>query len=171
PDVTQIGDDDNTDSSTPVTDGGTTDADAAPPAPVPAKLLLVHASPDAPAVRICVGYDNLSTGVSAIQPIVPTPNNAQGVPPGFGGPAPSPPSGTLQSQNISFYAIPSATLAAAGVLPNDAGSTTGEKTCKDLLGSTIVAGSDAGTPDGGVTPIKIGSVPANTFMDGNSYIV
>ncbi len=98
PDATQIQPGD--DSGMPGTDGGKVgspdggggaDADAAPPAPVHGKLILVHASAYAPALRFCFGSVNIPDGGDAgtitVTPSYPAPNTVLGVPPGTGGPA------------------------------------------------------------------------------------
>jgi hypothetical protein len=134
-----------------------------------AKVLFVHASPDAPALRLCFG---VSTGdasaTTAIQGTFPAPNTAGGLPPGLGGPAAAPPR-SLGGLNVTFYGIP------VGVSPaldeNTADAGVAEKTCKDLLGATL-PGTDAG-PDGGLSPsqyFNLGTVPAGTLVDGSSWL-
>jgi len=166
--TTPIGDDDDSGPNPGIDSGHPSDAGDAGPVSQPAKLLLVHASPDAPAVRICVGFGDPSVdgGMAKIQPIVPAPNTPQGLPPGFGGPSAKPVS-PIKDQILTIYAIPSAEI--SGVVPVDGGK---EKTCQDLIGSNLIDGVDSGIPDGGpLTVIKLGTIPAGTLLDNTTWVL
>jgi hypothetical protein len=152
------------DTGTPSSDGGDSGATTAF-----AKVLFVHASPDAPALRLCFGVSNGdASATTTIQPTFPAPNTAGGLPPGLGGPAADPPR-SLAGLSVTVYGIP------VGVSPvldeNTADAGVAEKTCKDLLGATV-PGTDAG-PDGGLNPsqyFNLGTVPAGTLVDGSSWL-
>jgi hypothetical protein len=89
---------------TPGTDAGTdarTDGTTPPPPPppppdagdggtaTPAKILLVHAAPGAPAVRVCFASGQADDGADlSVSPLPPLPAAAQGLPPGAGGALP-----------------------------------------------------------------------------------
>jgi hypothetical protein len=148
---------------------GAAEAEAGPTV-AHAKVLFVHASPDAPALRLCFGVSRGDAATAtAVQATFPAPNTAGGLPPGLGGPA-SDPGQSLAGVNVTFYGIPAA-LAALDGDTADAGAS--EKTCKDLLGS-ILTGTAADTaPDGGLSPSQyftLGTVPAGTLVDGTSWL-
>ncbi len=173
-DATNIppGDDGSTpgdDGSTVVNKDGGGDADAAP-APVHGKVILVNASAFAPPLRFCYGavntFDGGDAGVVSVLPVVPSPNTAQGVPPGTGGPA-ADSSKDLKDTSLEIYAINAASVAT--VLPADGGA---ELTCDKLIGSKAVAVADGGnglTP--GVDYWDIGTLPAGTLADGTTTLL
>ena len=114
------------------------DADAAA-APVHGKVILVHASAYAPALRFCFGSVTGDAGDVTIVPgVYPAPNTALGVPPGTGGPAADTPV-DLASRTLEIYAINAASV--ASVLPRTAGS---ELTCAQLIGDKALAADGGG---------------------------
>jgi hypothetical protein len=149
----------------------TNDAGDSGPGSTPgfAKVLVVHASPDAPPLRLCFGVSRGDASTTTtIQPTFPAPNTAGGLPPGLGGPAAPPPS-SLAGVSVTFYGIPVGVSPILDENTADAGAT--EKNCKDLLGGTL-PGTDAG-PDGGLNPsqyFNLGTVPAGTLLDGSSWL-
>jgi hypothetical protein len=180
PDATQMqpppgGDDgggDGSPGSNP--DGGASADGYVAPAPVHGKLILVHASAFAPALRFCFGSvvtpDGGDAGTVTVTPSYPAPNTALGVPPGTGGPA-ADTSVDLASRTLEIYAINSAAAGLAGQLP-DAGSA--ELTCDKLIGDKALA-ADAGGP---ASPLALGSdywdlgqLPAGTLADGTTTLL
>ena len=166
------GDDTTDDSGTVHGDGGpgSADADAGPPAPVHGKLILVHASSFAPALRFCfgsvTGTDAGDAGSVTITPSYAAPNTALGVPPGTGGPA-ADTSVDLANRTLEIYAINAAALTSQ--VPGDAGT---ELTCDKLIGSKALAADAGGI---GLRPgfdyWDIGTLPAGTLADGTTTLL
>ncbi len=166
------------DGSTPGNDGGGNsnkdgggggDADAAP-APVHGKVILVHASGFAPALRFCYGsvttFDGGDAGTVTMLPVPPSPNTALGVPPGTGGPA-ADSTTDLQDRTLEIYAINSASV--SSVLPTDAGT---ELSCDKLIGSKALAADAGGLAlTQGLDYWDIGTLPAGTLADGTTTLL
>jgi hypothetical protein len=176
PDATQMqppaGDDGGgTDGNMVVTTdgGGAADADAAP-APVHGKLILVHASAFAPALRFCFGSVNSDAGTTTVTPSYPAPNTVLGVPPGTGGPAADSPL-DLANRTLEIYGI---NAAAAGLAGQTADAGTTELTCDKLIGANALAG-DAGGPASplalGTDYWDLGQLKAGTLADGTTTLL
>jgi hypothetical protein len=162
-------------------DGGKTNPDGGdantPPPPVHGKVILVHASAFAPALRFCYGSVNApdggDAGTVAMVPGYPSPNTALGVPPGTGGPA-ADTSVDLKDRTLEIYAINSAAPGLAGQLPPADGGVSAELTCDKLIGAKALA-ADAGGPVAplvqGVDYWDIGQLPAGTLADGTTTLL
>ena len=151
--------------------GDTNLPDTAPPPPH-GKVMLVHASPGLPALRICY-----SVGVKAdltdqvMAPVYALPDDdtasaALGLPypgffPGTGGPQPD--VADLSKVTLVPYLIFADQITTEVKSARDAGT---EKKCTDLLGPTA--------PDGGLEAtkfIKLGAIPAGTFAPSTPTLV
>lgn len=164
-DDTVTDDDATTDGYTPPTDSGP--GDSGPDGGELAKLIMVHGSPDIPAVRIC-----FSVGLAAdlsdqqMSPLPPLPNQISGpLPypglfPGTGGVIPR--TGTdISSVYIVPYIVSAAKLAALGFVP-DAGA---PKDCRDALVG------DAGGLVEGTDYWKLPAIPAGTFTTDSTFLL
>ncbi len=132
----------------------------------PAKLVIVHASPDLGGFRICIarGPDNNSLVVA---PLPPLPNKARpGEPyPGLfqGTGTPMPTLGTdFSNLVIQPYLMVAANLAAKGAIPGDAGT---QPACDELL-----------TPDASIKLVegtdyfKLPAVPAGLLLRNKTFL-
>jgi hypothetical protein len=164
-----VGDDSGTLASQPPAgdDGSLGDGAAGP---VPGKIILVHASSFAPALRFCFGS---VTGVDAdggggrvtIVPGLAAPNTVVGVPNGTGGPVAGIPD--VENRTLEIFAINAAKI--TGQIASDAG---GELACADLIGSQATP-----VPDGGLGLVQgtdywdLGRLPAGTLADGTTTLI
>jgi hypothetical protein len=168
------GGDDGSPGTRPDGSAGGDAADAGPPAPVHGKVLLVHASAFAPALRFCYGSVNGDAGAVTIVPgVSPAPNTALGVPPGTGGPA-ADTSVDLADRTLEIYAINAAALTS---LVADGGP---ELTCDKLIGDKalpvdaggLASPNVAGEPlQAGIDYWDIGRLPAGTLADGTTTLL
>ncbi len=141
--------------------------DSGPIVPEQGKLILVHASAYAPALRFCFGFVNGDAGAITIPKIAAAPNTDQGLPPGLGGAAAKAAS-DLQSRTITIFGINAAKLAGQNA---DAG--TSELTCDKLINTDgTVVGTDAGGLglQPGVDYWNLGTLPAGTIADGTTTL-
>jgi hypothetical protein len=120
-------------------------------------LILVHASPDAPPLRICFAING------SVAPLAPLPKTVVGLPPGTGGGVPD--LEDLSGYAVTGYAIPSPTLAAM----SDGGVNT--TSCPLLIGT-----DGSGTGSGGLLTLgrdyfNIGTFPAGTFAHSTTQLI
>ncbi len=151
-----------------VPDTGTdTGSDAADAGPARAKILVVHASPDVPPVRICFAVGTKSDGSDAvIAPFPPLPDKTEGsLPfpglfPGTGGPLPD--LGADLSQKVIVPYVIIASKVASDVAPADGG-------VAPVACDTLLQG------DGGLTAnvdyMKLPPIPSGTFMPGKTLLL
>jgi len=180
------GDDDNTGTtptkdsgkdSTATTDGPVADTstdtgpkDAGPPH---AKLILVHGSPDVPAIRVCFGTGKLADGSdTTVQPLPALPDKAGTLPdggstppglyPGTGGPFPD-------LTDLNDVAI-TAFVVLADKIAAETSTNPAEATCDQLVGpankpctgAKCLAATDY---------IPLPTIAAQTFTHGNTYLL
>ncbi len=180
------GGDDNTVNPTPGTDSGpTTDAPVTTPdankgdTSVPpkadagshAKLILVHASPDVPAIRVCFGTGKDAKGAdSTVQPLPALPDTTPpglpypGVFPGTGGAFPD----ITDLQDVAI--TPFVVLADAIKTETGDPDAATETACDKLVGTANKActGAKCLTAD---KYIALPTIPAQTFLRDNTYLL
>jgi hypothetical protein len=173
----------NSETSTPMSDGGSEasnpgdsggggDANAdgstdSGPASVNPTIYMVHASPDAPPVRLCFGISTPGEPY-AIFVYPPAPDNAVGLYPGTGGLFV--PAGDLDISKLTatIYALDSRAVAAANAAAVADGGT--ELTCDQLIQLPDAGtGSDAGLPSSAYW--QLGTIKAGTLKDGAAYLL
>jgi hypothetical protein len=157
------GGNDATNEAAPDTGGG--EAEAGPPH---AKVVLVHASPDLPALRFCFGIGVPDAGGFTIAPFPAAPHDdtasmAAGLPypgawPGTGGSLAD--YTDLSNITITAYAVDAAKIKA------EVKSNSMEKKCPDLLGAT----GTGGTLTAGTDYWLLGSIPTGTLLAGSAWL-
>jgi hypothetical protein len=154
-------------------DSGGGDADAAP-ARVHGKLILVHASAFAPAMRFCFGFvkgaDGGNPGTVTVSPSFPAPNNARGVLPGTGGVAADVSNAAadqIAASTLRVYGINAAKLTTQTA---DAGTT--ELGCNKLVGDGALPAADGGLGlVAGQDYFDLGTLPPGTVVDGTTTLL
>lgn len=155
----------------PTVDTGTPDTNR-PPVPDAgqhAKLVVVHAAPGIPAVRVCFAQGQQDDGsdgtVTALSALPDTPNPAPlpypGIFPGTGGTFPD-------ITDLSGIAITPYAVLASSIKDQTSDAGAGEKTCVDLIGSDGKGGILHPT-DG--TYIKLPTIPKSTFKNEHTYLL
>lgn len=134
-------------------------------------LIVVNGSPNAPALRFCFGAGDPTAGTGTQVPAVPAAPDDDlaaalaGMPypglfPGFGGPAPAPPTDWSLAA-VAVYAIDATTIRAE---VRSKGAT--EANCDALLG----AGGGGGTLSANQDYWYLGSIPKGTLAAGTSWL-
>lgn len=157
----------------PTTDGGGTDGDAAPQKPH-AKIIIVHASPNAPDLRFCFGIGSKADGSDlAVSPSSPLPNDDSNLPTGktypglyVGSGGALPDTIDLEPKAITGFAI----TVPNDKIKNDVKSNPNGRLCNELIGATGTGGTGATTLTTAEF-LKIPTIPAGTFVKGNTYLL
>jgi hypothetical protein len=135
-----------------------------------AKLILVHASPDVPAIRVCFGTGKLADGSdSVVQPLPALPDTAgpglpyPGVFPGTGGAFPD-------ITDLSATAILPFVVLADAIKTEFASDGGTEATCDQLVGTTkkACAGTKCLTAD---KYVQLPAIPAQTFLKDKTFLL
>jgi hypothetical protein len=177
------GDDDDTGTPAPGKDSGkdTTPATDAPSAdtstdtgpkdagPPHAKLILVHGSPDVPAIRVCFGTGKAADGSdTTVQPLAALPDDVKkgqpypGLFPGTGGAFPD----LTDLEDVAITAF----VVLADKITAETDTNPAEATCNQLVGTTAKPCTGAKCLAAGQF-IPLPTIPAKTFLHGNTYLL
>jgi len=169
-------DGDNTDGNTTADTGpgdtGTTDGttEAGPPN---AKLIVVHASPNVPAVRVCFGVGpgngTVTNAFAALPDTAPASLPYPGIFPGTGGVFPDV-GLDLSPLALTPYAILASVIAGDTKAGSDGGK---ERTCDKLIGTDGKgkAGAGGGALTLGTDYVQLPNLPAGTFAKGKTLLI
>jgi len=153
------------------------DADAGP---AHAKIVVVHASPNAPDIRFCFGTGVMDNGSDlAVGPLPALPHDDSTLPGPYGQTYPALYAGTggalpdltnLETKAVTGFVIPMPQTKIAG----DVKSNAQERTCDTLIGANGAGGTGTNTLSPTANPpdyIKLPTIPKGTFKSGNTYLL